>query len=202
MDLSKLPKLSDTRSQTPPAGPSDQPVAESRPTPVDHASIPRYQPGLGADIWISLCIGILLCYLGGTFGHYAMAKITHRPYHTGLTWDSDGPGGKAGDEIAYFNEPGFTAWSDMGIFLFGLILLFDAAAKAMVALRPGTPARAALTVAILLTVVGIVLNMVACAKMFSVGITPLLSGFAVAFGGWILIDHWNALKRTMPRTST
>jgi hypothetical protein len=191
MDVSKLPKLSDTKSQTPSAETPGEPVAESRPAPVDYASNPRYQPGLGADIWISLCIGILLCYLGGTFGRFAMAKISHQPFHTGVNWTS---GPKDGTEVDYFDLEGFTAWSDMGVFLFGLILLFDAGAKAVLVLRPGKPARAALMIAIALTVLGILLNMVACAKLFSVGITPLLSGFAVAFGGWILFDHWGTLK--------
>jgi cytochrome c oxidase subunit IV len=192
MDISKLPKLSDTKSQTPPASPPE-PVEESRPAPIDYANNPRYQPsGIGADIWISLCIGILLCYLGGTFGSFAIAKITHHPFHTGVNWTT---GPKNGAEVDYFDLEGFTAWSDMGVFLFGLILLFDAAAKTVSVLRPGKPARFALMVAIFLTVLGILLNMIACAKLFSVSITPLLSGFAVAFGGWILIDHWNALKR-------
>jgi hypothetical protein len=192
MDLSKLPKLSDTKSQTPPPVVPES-VPESRSEPVDYAQNPRYQPpGIGADIWISLCIGILLCYLGGTFGRFAVAKISHQAFHTGVNWTS---GPKDGTEVDYFDLEGFTAWSDMGVFLFGLILLFDAGAKTIMVLRPGKPARFALMVAIGLTVLGILLNMVACAKMFSVGITPLLSGFAVAFGGWILIDHWGALKR-------
>ena len=158
--------------------------------------MPAYQPpGIGADIWISLVIGILLCYLGGTFGRYAISRITHQPFHTGVNWTS---GPKDGTEVDYFELEGFTAWSDMGVFLFGLILLFEAAAKTVLLLRPGKPARIALMLAILLTVLGVLLNMIACAKLFSAGITPMLSGFAVAFGGWILFDEWNTLKRTRP----
>ena len=46
--------------------------------------------------------------------------------------------------------------------------------------------------------VAVVLNITACVKMFGAGITPLLSGLAVAFGGWILIDEWATLKRMTP----
>lgn len=195
MDLSKLPKLSDTKSQTPPPPPPPTDAPPPPPArPIDYGiAQPR---GIGGDIWISLIIGILLCYLGGTFARFAIDKITHQPFHTTVNWTS---GPKAGTEVDYFDLEGHTAWSDMGVFLFGLILLFEAAAKTVLLLSPGQPARIALMLAILLTLVAMLLNGIACALLFGDGITPLLSGFAVAFGGWILFDEWSTLKRTQPR---
>jgi hypothetical protein len=190
MDISKLPKLSDSKAQEAPAAP-DQPVA---PAPVP---TPQYPAGnIGGDIWISLIVGILLCLLGKTFASFCMAKIMHQPYHTTFFWDSDGPGGKAGEEISYFNLPGFTAWSDMGLFIFGLVLLFEAASKTLLVLRPGKIARAALMFAIILTIAGVGLNLIACVKMLGGSIIPTLSALAVAIGGWILFDEINTLKRT------
>jgi hypothetical protein len=65
-------------------------------------------------------------------------------------------------------------------------------------IKPGKAARSALMLAIGLTIAGVGLNIIACAKLFGDGTVPLLSGFAVAFGGWILADEWNTLKRTTP----
>ncbi len=193
MDLSKLPKLSDTQRAEGPVPAETEPQQTGPSLP----AAPVYRPpGIGADIWISLVIGILLCALGRSFFSFSVAALTHQPYHTGFTWDSDGPKGHAGDEIAYFDLAGETAWSDMGIFLFGLVLLFEAASKTLVMLKPGKPARAALTIAIAFTVIGVLLNVVVCIRLFNSGTVPMLSGFAVAFGGWILIDEWNTLKRS------
>jgi hypothetical protein len=206
MDLSKLPKLSDTQSQVPP--PTAPAPVEALPANVSrtqaHAhqqqAIPYRPPGIGGEIWISLIVGLILAYIGGNFAGFAKAKITHQAYHTGFTWDSDGPKGKKDDEIAYFDLPGYQAWSDMGIFLFGLILLFEAAAKTLLVLKPGKLARFVLMFAILLTLVGVLLNLFACMKMLSVQITPLISGLAVAFGGFVLFDEFATLQRTLPRS--
>ncbi len=201
MDLSKLPKLSNT------TGPAPQQYPEPNPLPIEAAlpatAAPPPQPtpqpmshrpaSVGGEIWISLIVGILLTYLGGTFGRYLLATLSHQPFHTGVNW-TEGP--SAGTEVAYFELEGFTAWTDMGVFLFGLTLLFEAAAKTLLAIKPGSLSRLVLVLAIVLTAVAVLLNIVCCVKLFGIGITPLLSGLAVAFGGWILFDELTTLKRT------
>ena len=206
MDLSKLPKLSDTQSQIPPAEKAPAGAETNAEMSNFQTGVPNYQqpmshrpPGVGGEIWISLIVGLILAYMGGTFAKFAVAKITHQHYHSGYTWDSDGPKGNAGDEIAYFDLPGFTAWTDMGVFLFGLTLLFEAAAKTFLVLRPGAVSRLVLMLAVVLTFVAVILNVIACVKLLGVGITPLISGLAGAFGGWILFDEWATLIRTQPR---
>ncbi len=182
MDFSKLPKLSDTQGQTP-----------SDPTPViPYQQPPHRRAGVIGEIWVSLTIGIIFIYLGANFAHFATETMIHRPFHTGVNWTS---GDKEGTEVSYFDLEGFTAWSEMGMFVFGLTLLFEALAKTLISIRPSNVSRLALMLAIPLTLLAVVLNLIACVKMFSVGITPLISGLAVAFGGWILFDEWATLGR-------
>jgi hypothetical protein len=191
MDISKLPKLSDTQSQPPPpdALQGDRAPVASDPLPV----LMYRQPGLGVDIWISVIVGILLLMMGRDFGRYAVAKITHQPFHTGVLWEDDTP--KAGQEKDYFDLTGYTALSDMGIFLFGAMLLFEAAAKTVaVLLKTGPLAILSLSLALLLTLVATIINLYACIKLFDFGITPIISGLAVAFGGWILYDEWQTIS--------
>jgi hypothetical protein len=204
MDLSKLPKLSDTKSQEaptspdqPPAGAPAVPQASPRPQAIEYGQYPA--GNIGGDIWISLIVGILLCLLGGTFARFLIAKATHHHFDTGYTWPDNDPKGRGGQDVDYFDLETNPAWSDMGIFVFGVVLLFEAASKTMLVMKPGKAARVALMLALLLTIAGVGLNLIACVKLLQVGITPLLSGLAVAIGGWILFDEIYTLKRT--RTS-
>jgi len=100
--------------------------------------------------------------------------------------------------VSYFELQGYTAWTEMGEFLFGLTLLFEAASKAAVAIKPGTASRWLLALSIVLTLATVALNLWACGLLLHVGITPLLSGIAVAFGGWVLYDEWQTLRLTRP----
>jgi hypothetical protein len=204
MDLSKLPKLSDTKAAesaaAPPADP--MPVATAPPAPAPVYREPAAPPrpvGVGVDVWISTVIGLLFVFMGLQFARFAMAKVTHRPFHSDpvYTWPDDDP--RAGQEVAYFDLQGYVAWTEMCAFLFGLTLLFEAASKAAIAIRPGSVSRAVLVLAIVLTVATVVLNLYACALLMKSQITPLLSGIAVAFGGWVLFDEVNTLQATRRR---
>jgi hypothetical protein len=182
MDISKLPKFSDS----PPPPPNDQPqpaeVIPPKPNP---------QAGVGADVWVSLIVGLLMIYMGLNFGKFLAAKLGGQPYHTNVNWTE---GLQAGTEVGYFDLQGFAAWSDMGVFLFGLVLLLEAGAKAILAIRPGAASRLILIAAIGLTLATVLLNLFVCVRLMSVQITPIISGLAVAFGGWILVDEWRMLK--------
>jgi hypothetical protein len=195
MDLSKLPKLSDTQSQAPPVAPAPvepfQPPGPSRSQTMDYRPGER-QIGVGVDIWISLVIGLLLLMMGASFGKYALASLRHQPYHTNVNWTS---GPKDGTEVAYFELEGYTALSDMGIFLFGAMLLAEAAAKFLLLIKPGTLSKAFLILATLLTAGTTLLNVYAALKMFSAGILPMIAVLAIAFGGWILFDEVTTLQR-------
>jgi len=187
MDLSKLPKFSDSP-------PPPQPSPPDEPVPAIPIPSRPNQPGIGADIWLSLVIGFLFIFMGLTFGKFLVAKLTGQPFHTHVNWTEGPLADSPNPEVAYFDLSGFTAWTDMGVFLFGLVLLFEAAAKAVIAIRPGYTSRLILIVAILLTFGTVLLNLFVCYRLMGVGVTPLLSGLAVAFGGWILFDEWRMLR--------
>ena len=193
MDVSKLPKLSDTKGATADERPS--------PAPAEQASgaVPHWEPvprpaGVGVDVWISTIVGLLCLSIGLPFAKFCVAKLTHQPFPTGYTWPDDDPKGRAGQEVAYFDLESHTAWGDMGVFLFGLTLLFEAASKTAVVLRPGSVSRGLLVLAVGLTVVTVGLNLYACILLQSVQITPVMSGLAVALGGWVLYDEWQTLR--------
>ncbi|HSV15997.1 MAG TPA: hypothetical protein VLI90_17175 [Tepidisphaeraceae bacterium] len=192
MDLSKLPKLSNTQAEQPPAS---APVASDDPTPtrpVEYRGRPSInEPELGADIWVNAIIGLLLIGMGFTFAKFLSAKLTGQPFHTNVNWTT---GPNAGSEVAYFDLQGYTAWTDMGMFLFGVVLLLEAAAKTALVLRPGAVSRAILLLALVLTAATTALNIYVCFKFLQAGSLPLLSGLAVAFGGWILADERRMLR--------
>jgi hypothetical protein len=152
------------------------------------------QPGVGADVWVSLIIGLLFIFMGLNFGKFLVAKLSGQPFHTGVNWTQGPLADSPNPEVAYFDLQGFTAWSDMGVFLFGLVLLLEAAAKAAIAIRPGNTSRFILFLAVLLTLATVLLNLFVCYRLMSIQVTPLISGLAVAFGGWILFDEWRMLK--------
>jgi hypothetical protein len=78
------------------------------------------------------------------------------------------------------------------------MLLAEAAAKLFILLKPGNLSRAFLIFATLLTLAAMLLNLYAAYKLFTVNTLPFLSGLAVAFGGWILMDEMTTLQRAMP----
>jgi hypothetical protein len=197
MDLSKLPKLSDTRAAGGPVpGEPDRPMD---PTPVEPLPAPvAYRhpatvgpPGIGADIWISTIVGLLFLSLGFTFARFLGAKLAGHPFHTNINWQT---GPLTGQEVAYFDLEGYTAWMEMGVFLFGVTLLVEAVSKTAIALRPGIVTRTLLMLAMALTAVTIGLNLYACMLLQKIGLTPIMSGLAVAFGGWVLYDEYQTLK--------
>lgn len=196
MDVSKLPRLSDSKAAEPAVASAVTGTVSDAPVPVGYGDPYTRRPlELGADVWISTVIGLLFVGLGLTFGKYAVSRLAHQPFSTGIEW-TDGP--KAGQPVGYFELSGHTAWSDAGAFFFGLTLLAEAATKAAVVLRPGRATRAGLGLAMGLTLVTVLLNLGVCGLMFNAGILPLLSGLAVAFGGWVLFDEWDTLRRTRP----
>src|SRR4051812_27092681 len=91
MDLSKLPRMSNTPNTTSapqapaPTATGQAPPARQPLTGVDPVQGPA---GLGADIWFMSIIGIVLILFGRSFIAYEWAHLRHQPYHTNVTWDS------------------------------------------------------------------------------------------------------------------
>src|SRR2546430_1510338 len=100
MDVSKLPRLSETKPPEP-APPSPDPQAQSNspspapPRTVDYGSD---RVAIGAEIWFGLIIGLILMLYTAQFGKYLIATATGHQYHTGVTW-TEGP--NDGKEVPY-----------------------------------------------------------------------------------------------------
>ena len=234
MDISKLPRLSQT---TTPAPPADEPVPKATtpgvagfpvvpvtsPTNVlcvrcgtanapgalfcngcggelgqsatlSFAPAPIAGPGIGAEVWLSAIIGIVLMLLKHSFAAWAVAALTGSAYHTNVNWTA---GPNAGQEVAYWDLEGFTALEDAAVFLFGFALVLEAAVLAVVHSRVRSK-RPLLLLAITITLVATALNLVVAGKLVGAGVTPLLSLLALGFGGYIAAYEWRLYRYFQP----
>ncbi len=152
----------------------------------------------GPEVWISVAVGVVLLLLGWNFARWAGTTLTGGTFHTYVNWNV---GPKTGTEVGYFDLTGYTAWSDMAIFFFGLALLAEAAAL----LAAGRWARGGVPLvglAIGITALAVALNAVVLVLLFSFGLLPLISILAVGFGAYILhyqLGLWRALRAARPR---
>ena len=196
MDLSKLPRMSETNKHAPPPPPPDQgepqlAAATPQPAPVDYRSYDAARPSVGAEVWLSLIIGLILIMVGWRFARWAAAMMTGQPFHTNVNWMA---GPKAGQEVSYYELEGFTAWTETALFLFGVALVLEAAMLAVVYSRLG--GKVALTaIALLVTVLATALNLVVAIKLLGNGIMPLMSVLAVGFGGYMAVYEWKLLQQ-------
>lgn len=178
MDLSKLPKL----SHSPPPPPQQAPESAT----AGHGTVPyepvdRITPGRGAEIWISAIVGLVLILMGINFGKWAVTTLGGGEYHTGVQWMS---GPLAGQEVGYWELVGMVAFTDAGLFVLGLALVFEALLLALLATN--TRLRFPVTVfTFALTLIATLFNAYVCIRLFGAGIMPLVSLLAVAFGGYM-----------------
>ena len=207
MDLSKLPKLSQTPQQTDAPAP-DPGLAEAATDFCRQCGVPlrpgaRFCDGCGAttavrtpasasmaEAWISGIIGVIFMLLGKTFAAYVFSLITRQPFHTGINWAS---GEQAGTEVTYPQLQGLVIWTDSAMFIFGLALVMEALAIALS--RSGLRVASLLTpLALLVAVLATLYNLVVVIMLFSQGILPILSLLAVAFGGYLVMSQWTVFR--------
>lgn len=195
MDLSKLPKLSDT----------PRPAAQPDPTPADKpadtyaaAPVPS-RPGAGAEAWLSIVLGILLILMNIRFANYVFATLTGSEFHTNVNWTS---GELAGQEVKYWDLQGLTAWTECALFLFGLAMVFEGLVLLLICSQR-QPRASAIALALLITVAATALNLIVSVRLFALGVLPLMSGLAVAFGGYIAAYEWGLFKlfRNAPKSA-
>ena len=191
MDLSKLPRLSETDKHTPPPQAADPTTSQVPSQPTIEYRTPAIAPeSFGAQVWLNVFLGIVFMMLGRTFASFLLAKLTGQTFHTYVNWTE---GSKAGQEVAYFELEGYTAYTDAAIFLFGVSCVLEGAVTAFV--RRNTPkSRALLATALLLNVGMTLFNMVVAGMLFQAGTTPLLSLMVIAFGGYSAITQWQTLR--------
>lgn len=199
MDFSQLPKMSRPPTADTPADPSTAPIAEPPvaahyPQPVGYASYSPAEFGF-ASVWISLIAGVIFLALGQTFARWLLARVSGHAFETGVNW-TDGP--KSGQPVAYFELMGGTAWSDMGLFLMGVVLLLDALVIGLLATRRSPP-RAIVVPLLALTGLALLLNVGVAFYLFSTGILPIVTLIAVLVGGFVMFDHLPLLRRSSER---
>ena len=190
MDLSKLPRLSQSKGQVPgEASPAAEKLPEAQPAasqPVAYNTEPPVGPGEVGNIWLSLIIGLVVMLMGLNFAKWAMATLLGQTYDTGYLWPDGRP-------VAYWELQGHTAVSDSALFLFGLACVLEAAAMAAAHARPRLRT-ATVSVALLTTLLATAYNAVACVVLFRDNVTPLLSLLAVGFGGYMAFAEWGMLR--------
>ena len=142
------------------------------------------------SIWLSLIIGLVVMMMGWGFAKWATATLLGQPYDTGVTWQT---GTRAGQSVAYWDLMGHQALSESALFLFGLACVLEAAAMAASYARPRLRT-ATVSVALLVTLLATIYNMVACVVLFKDGITPILSLLVVGFGGYMAFAEWAMLR--------
>jgi hypothetical protein len=198
MDMSKLPRLSQTNKGDAPEPVAGQQVVAPPPAPqADVRDYERRDPtdydagySVGAEVWISVILGIVFMFMGFNFARFVGATLTGQPYHTGVNWTA---GENEGKEVGYFDLQGGTAYTESGIFLFGLALVLEAAA--LLAAHAGAPGRRGLVgLALFVTVTATVYNLFVAGTLFTMGITPLMTIIAVAIGGYMATYQWRLFK--------
>jgi hypothetical protein len=185
MDLSKLPKMSQT-----PAPPPGEPTPQAEPPRDDRADIAHVDAGVGGMVWVSVILGALCIWLGRRFPSYLMAKLSGKDFHTNTNWVS---GPKSGQEVGYWELSGLTAWTEASIFLFGLALILEALALWVISSKIGGK-KFFLSISLLVVVIATVFNLYTAVRVMGEGALPLMSGVAVAMGGYMAMYQWKLLR--------
>jgi hypothetical protein len=191
MDLSKLPKFS--QSPPPPAeekadAATEQSAMPPAAIPVDYGHSPS--PGIGAEVWISVIIGLIFLMIGWNFARYTGCVLTGQVYHTNVNWTA---GPKAGSEVKYTELEGSVFWNDSAMFLFGLALVMEAAVLLAVHANARF-AKPLIAAGWFLAFFATAYNVVVAAILFQAGVMPLMSLLAVAFGGYMAMYLWKMLQ--------
>ena len=184
MDLSQLPKMSDT-----PKPPTMPPA--STPTPDVHRDPPG---GFGpVAVWMSLGIGLIFLMLGSNVLHWAAARTAGRAFPEGVTWTA---GDRAGQPVGYYELQGGTGWTETGFFVMGVALLIDALLLFFV-YGSRRPRPALIAAALATTGLALAFNLFAAADVFGWGMMPINSMIAVVVGGIMLFEQiglWRATR--------
>ena len=177
MDLSKLPKLSDTKGAEG-EQPAVPPVVTPAPsTPV--APLPVRPAPLGiAETWLSVGVGAFILLFWPRFLEWASSRVFHTHFDEFQSPDT-------GATVPYQTLPEF--WSDLGPTLLGIVLIVDG--LLLFTRRPTL-----ILVALVLTAVSTLFNL--CWVIYSFGTYGLapVSALGVIFGGFILSTQWTSYR--------
>lgn len=182
MDLSKLPRLSDTNKEqqqqraSAPADLGQAPGAPQYPQPVRATSAEPVTAG--GDVWISLAVGVILLLMQPRFMQWISSRMFHTHFNEFVKPD--------GTIVPYPQVPEF--WGDLGPTLFALVLILEGVALLF------ARNRAVVALAFGLTVLATAYNAIYVVMSYSTYGLALLSALAVVFGVYIARYQWTMLK--------
>ena len=179
MDLSKLPRMSQTPAPPPSA---DDPGAPPPPIPTaTAANLPDYgyEPSTGplAEAWISLAIGVILLLM--FFRPIEYLLTSKQSFEQKYTFsDANGP-------LTYPQTVFF--FGDVAIVSFAFVLIIDG-------LILFTRKPRLIAAALVFTVITVLLNLAYVVRMMNGYGLQFASALAVAFGVYIAIFQWKLLQ--------
>jgi hypothetical protein len=135
-------------------------------------------PGTGAEAWISIGVGLFLLLIQPRFALWLSSRLFHTHFNEFIDQN--------GTVVPYTQVPEF--WSDLGPFLFALVLIFDGVVIAFVRRR------AAIAFVLLLTVVTTLFNLIWLVASFAKYGLALISFLAVVFGAYTAFVQWKLLQ--------
>jgi hypothetical protein len=175
MDLSKLPKLSQT-----PKPPEENPPQQSEP-PGQRTGDPRVARMMaGPEAWIGLAIGLILLLMQQRF----LGFVFRRDIGTFLD--------EKGQTIAYTQTIFFL--NDVGLAVFGVALMLDGVL--LLAAKPWSVA-----LGLVVTVIACVLNLYTVVRLYSGYGLQVLPALAVAFGVYTAMFQWKVMLSLRGRTA-
>lgn len=179
MDLSKLPRLSDTGKQAPQPPPPEPSVPDAPPArPLHYRTAPREDAGIGPEVFINVVIGALVIYMGGwPLIDYIIHATTGRPFGYPVT----GPSGP----VPYLQS--VFLWQNLGALLFGAALILYGI------LGRSDKVFLSWTVLLLLWLAAAV-NTVAVLTSLSVTGLPILQALCAAFGIYLGMHQWARVR--------
>lgn len=191
MDLSKLPRLSNTERPAPSAEPTPEGPSPAAPrtdaVPVVDYRYPGVRPvatGRGPEAWISIGVGLIFLFV---FPHFTQWWI-HTVFHT-KTVPSFLPitDSQTGAEIPYSKSDFF--FNDLAIAFFAYALIVEGVALVLAGRnRPGV-----VMFAFVVTAAAVALNAWYLVSSFGEGF-PVVSAIAIVLGGYMLWFQWNLAR--------
>jgi len=195
MDVSKLPKLSDTQKEqkaqeaNASAAPTVAAVAPVEPMAVQQVDRPHQHThelaSSSADVWISLAIGALLLLMYPRFLQWLSSRLFGTHFNPFLD--------ASGNVVPYTKVPEF--WGDLGPTLFGVVLIVEGLALALMRKR------GVMMLAFGLTVIATAYNAIYLIMTYNTYGLAIVSALAVAFGVYIAMYQWKLIK-IMPGSAT
>jgi hypothetical protein len=191
MDLSKLPKLSNT----------DKPPEEENPPPESERAqavarmamgyrLDEPLPGL-AEAWISIALGLILLFCFPNTISYLRAPSAFEQANPILDGDGNPILNKQGQPMHYWQSAPF--WADLGITAFASVLVVEGILLAF------TKKSRLILLAFGLTVAAGMLNLFVVIHTYNIILFPTFCALAVAVSGYMAMTQWRLIQMLRAR---